>query len=109
MFVFDTKLSATNAANKRANLDTISDFVVADDTIWLAKSVYKSLGKSGVLSKGAFYVGAAAHDRDDRIVYNKNSGALYYDSDGNGSHAAIQIASLSKMLKTISYKDFFVL
>ena len=40
----------------------------------------------------------------DRIVYNKNYGALYYDNDGNGAHAAIQIATLSKMLKTISYK-----
>jgi serralysin len=108
VFVFD-KLSATNAASKRANLDKITDFSVTDDTIWLAKSVFKAIGKAGVLSKGAYFAGTAAHDRDDRIVYDKHSGALYYDSDGNGGHEAIQIASLSPNLKTMSYKDFFVI
>ena len=45
----------------------------------------------------------------DRIGYDKKSGALYYDSDGNGAHAAVQIATLQKNLKGISNKDFFVI
>ena len=107
IFVFDAKLSKTNAANKKANLDKVVDFSVADDTIHLAKSVFTKLAKKGALAKGAFYGGSAAHDRDDRVIYNKKTGALYYDQDGNGSHAAIQFATLSKNLK-LNQKDFFV-
>jgi len=55
-----------------------------------------------------FYAGASAHDHDDHVIYNKKTGALYYDADGMGGHAAIKIASLSPGLK-VSYKDFFVI
>ena len=55
IFLFDTALGRTNAANKRTNLDKITDFVVADDTIHLAKSVFKAAGKKGVLKQAAFY------------------------------------------------------
>ena len=108
IFVFDAKLSKTNAANKKANLDKIVDFSVPDDTIHLAKSVFTKLAKKGALAKGAFYAGSAAHDKDDRVIYNKKTGALFYDQDGNGSHAAIQFATLSKNLK-LNHKDFFVI
>jgi serralysin len=33
---------------------------------------------------------------------------LYYDADGTGSQAQVQIATLSKNLK-MTYKDFFVI
>ena len=41
------------------------------------------------------------------MIYNKKTGALFYDQDGNGSHGAIQFATLSKNLK-LTHKDFFV-
>lgn len=109
IFVFDTKLSATNAAHRRADLDRITDFAVVDDTIDLSRKMFAKIGKVGELKKAAFYAGAAAHDASDRIVYNKHNGALSYDSDGNGGHEAIQIATLSTNLKTMSYKDFFII
>lgn len=108
IFVFDTKLAKSNAANKKANLDKITDFSVSDDTIYLAKSVFKKIAKKGVLSKSAFHKGGEAHDANDRIIYNKKTGALFYDRDGNGDAAQIQIASLSKNLKAISNADFFI-
>ena len=108
IFLFDTALGRTNVANKRANLDKITDFVVADDTIHLAKSVFKAVGKKGVLKQAAFYSGSHAHDADDRIIFDKKTGALFYDSDGNGDTAAIQFATLSKNLKGMSFRDFFV-
>ncbi|MDF2811958.1 MAG: hypothetical protein K0S56_2989, partial [Microvirga sp.] len=108
IFVFDTKLAKSNAANTKANLDKITDFSVSDDTIYLAKSVFKKIAKKGVLSKSAFHKGSEAHDASDRIIYNKKTGALFYDQDGNGDAAQIQIASLSKNLKAISNADFFV-
>ncbi|MGO4526357.1 cadherin domain-containing protein [Microvirga sp. 2MCAF35] len=106
IFVFN-RLAKTNTAHKRADLDTITDFNRVDDTIHLAKSVFKGIAKKGVLAKAAFYVGTKAHDADDRIIYDKKKGALWYDADGTGSKAAIQIATLDKNLK-LTNLDFFV-
>jgi Ca2+-binding RTX toxin-like protein len=110
IFVFDTKLSKTNKLNKQQNLDRISDFTVVDDTIHLKKSVFSKIAKKGVLTKDAFYAStkSAAHDASDRIVYNKKTGALFYDKDGTGAHEAIQIATLSTKLG-LTHKDFFVI
>ncbi|MEE1656941.1 cadherin domain-containing protein [Microvirga sp. CF3062] len=106
IFVFDTKLSKASKVNK-ANQDKIVDFKVVDDTLHLAKSVFKKLDKKGVLKASEFYQGTKAHDRDDNLIYNKKTGALYYDADGTGSQAQIQIATLTKNLK-MTHKDFFV-
>ncbi|MEE1613199.1 cadherin domain-containing protein [Microvirga sp. CF3016] len=108
VFVFDAKLAKTNKLNKQQNLDKIIDFSVNDDTIHLAKAVFTTVAKKGMLAKSAFYAGSAAHDASDRIVYNKKTGALLYDRDGNGSKEAIQFATLSKDLNKLSASDFFV-
>ena len=108
IFILNAKLGKTNASNRKSNLDRITDFSVADDTIDLARSVFTKIAKKGVLTKSAFYIGAAAHDANDRIVYNKKTGALFYDSDGKGGHAAIQIATLTKSL-LLTNKDFYVI
>ncbi len=102
IFVFDTRL------NKKTNLDKIVDFNHRDDTIHLAKSVFSKISKKGVLAKAAFWTGDKAHDASDRIVYNKKTGALFYDQDGNGSKAAIQFATLPKKL-SLAANDFFVM
>jgi serralysin len=107
-FVFDTK------PNARTNLDRVKDFSVKDDSIYLDNAIFKALGKKGMLAKPAklqakmFWKGAKAHDADDRVIYNPKTGALYYDADGTGSKSAVKIAALSKNLKIMSYKDFFV-
>ncbi|MGO4705215.1 hypothetical protein AB4072_05475 [Microvirga sp. 2MCAF38] len=106
LFVFD-RLAKTNAAHKRAELDTITDFNSANDTIWLQKSVFKGITKKGVLAKSAFYAGTKAHDDSDRIIYDKKKGVLWYDADGTGSKAAIQIGQLEKNLK-LTAADFFL-
>jgi Ca2+-binding RTX toxin-like protein len=46
----------------------------------------------GPLDPSNFCIGKSAKDADDRLVYDKASGALYYDADGNGSGAAVQFA-----------------
>ena len=104
--MFDTKLSKSSKVNK-ANLDKITDFTVKDDTIHLAKSVFKKMAKKGVIKSSEFYQGVKAHDESDHIIFNRKTGALFYDADGTGSIAQIQIAILSKNLK-LTYKDFFV-
>ncbi len=66
--------------NGSSNKDTITDFNVVDDLIWLAKSVMSGLGnETGALSADAFWSGngvRTSHDETDRIVYNNTSGAL---------------------------------
>lgn len=85
--------------NASTNIDTISDFASGVDHLLLAKSVMAGLGASlGTLTAGAFWSGAgatAAHDASDRIIYDTSSGALYYDKDGAGGAAAIQIGQLT--------------
>jgi hypothetical protein len=99
-FYFDTALNAT------ANVDRILDFSHADDTIRLAKTIFTTL-LSGSLSADAFVIGAAAADASDRIVYNKTTGALFYDGDGQGGAAQVQFATLDTGLALAS-NDIFV-
>ena len=80
-----------------------------DDKILLDNFIFKTLGLvPGNLKAGFFYAGSAAHDANDHIIYNKASGALSYDVDGAGGHAAVQFASLASH-PTINFHDFQVI
>jgi serralysin len=102
VFVFDKK------PNAKSNMDWVYDFNVKDDTIHLAKSAFSKLAKKGKLSADAFVVGDRMRDEEDRILYHKKGGALFYDPDGTGSARAIQFATISKKL-AITAKDFYVI
>jgi Ca2+-binding RTX toxin-like protein len=105
-FDFTTLLKASS------NVDTIADFL-SGDKIRLAKSVMTELqNTSGNLAENAFYVGTSALDLDDRIIYDKKSGKLFYDADGNkaGGVAAVQIALIgSGSMKDLQNTDFIVI
>jgi len=107
VFVFDTRPGSTN-------VDSISDFSVPQDSIWLDNAAFGALGGKGSLARpqklasDAFVSAARAQDREDRIVYDRKSGKLYYDQDGTGSKAQVHIATLSKGLK-MTAGDFFVI
>ena len=89
------------------NIDTITDFDVADDTILLARRVFAGL-EAGALAPGAFRRGSVAIDADDRILYDRGTGALYFDADGAGGADAVQFATLSPRLD-VSIADFLVI
>ncbi|MDX2275216.1 MAG: calcium-binding protein [Hyphomonadaceae bacterium] len=91
-----------------ANRDTITDFVHGTDKVQLDNSVFTALGADGVLAPGRFWIAADAHDANDRIVYNSSTGALFYDADGNGVGAKVQIATLDTGLGLTS-NDFVVI
>jgi hypothetical protein len=55
-----------------------------------------------------FVKGTKAQDAEDRIVYDRTSGNLYYDKDGTGSTAQVKIATLSHKAN-LKYDDFFVI
>ncbi|HEX8669146.1 MAG TPA: calcium-binding protein [Allosphingosinicella sp.] len=86
-YVFDTALDAAT------NVDTITklrseDQIVLDDAVFTALS-------DGALAAGQFRTGSAATDGDDRIIYDRNTGNLYYDADGVGGAAQIHFATLT--------------
>ena len=62
----------------------------------------------GKLKKAMFWTGKAAHDASDRIIYDKASGALYYDADGTGRSAQVKIATLPR-IRGPTETDFFVI
>ena len=62
----------------------------------------------GALPAGAFVVGTAAQDADDRIIYDQATGKLWFDADGNGAGAAILFATLGTGLG-ITAGDFVVI
>ncbi|NIX78121.1 calcium-binding protein [Microvirga terricola] len=106
-FVFDTK------PNAKTNLDRVVDFSVKDDTIWLDNKYMPKIGKGTPakpvrLDKKMFWIGSAAHDADDRIIYDKAKGILYYDPDGSGRASQVAIATLTKNLK-LTVADFYVI
>ncbi len=107
VFVFDTRL------NKRTNVDKIADFRYQDDSIYLDNKYFTKLG-SGTFSKpkkfksDMFVNSKKAQDAEDRIVYDKKTGKLYYDQDGTGSKAQVQIATITNKT-ALKYHDFFVI
>jgi Ca2+-binding RTX toxin-like protein len=91
------------------NVDRITDFKVVDDTILLDAAIFAAAGGVGALALGAFHKSAAgvAHDADDRIIYDTDSGNLYYDADGTDAIGAIRFARLSTNLN-LSSADFVI-
>jgi VCBS repeat-containing protein len=86
-FAFSTALGA-------GNVDRITDFVAADDTIRLDGAVFKDL-VNGTLATSAFRdLATGPADADDRILYDATTGALSFDADGSGATAAVQFAIL---------------
>lgn len=101
LFCFDTVLNAAN------NVDQITDFTVVDDAVQLAHGIFGAAGPLGTLSADAFFAGTAAHDADDRIIYDSATGNLYYDADGNGAGAQVLFAHLSTGL-ALTNADFSI-
>lgn len=87
------------------NIDTITDFTAGEDVIQLDRSIFTAIGINGVLSENLFCIGSVATLADDRLVYDQTNGALYYDADGSGVGAQIQLATLTG-LPSITYADF---
>ena len=91
-FVFNT------TPNASTNLDVITDFTAGQDKLHLDNSIFTALTTAGVLAAGNFRTGAGiitAADADDFLIYDTTTGALYYDQDGTGTTAPIQLATLT--------------
>lgn len=86
----------TLVLNSLVGADTVNGYVVLDDSVQLSRSTFTALGVVGALAAGEFESGAglvAATLAATRIIYNTTTGALFYDADGVGAGAGVQIAT----------------
>jgi serralysin len=86
-FLFNTTLVAGYDAD-------ITDFSLAQDMILLHNAVFAAL-PVGDLNQERFVVGTVAQQDNDNILYDIATGALFYDSDGNGVATPVQFASVT--------------
>lgn len=92
--------------NRNEGIDRIIDFSVVDDTIAIRRGGF-NFTYTGTLSSSAFRIGSSATTTSHRFIYNNSTGALFFDQDGTGSAAQIQIASLSTGL-AMTNNDFSI-
>jgi Ca2+-binding RTX toxin-like protein len=71
-------------------------FEAGIDKIALDDAVFTGL-TAGALPDSAFHIGRFAGDADDRILYEAETGMLFYDPDGTGPAAA----STSRLCTTV--------
>lgn len=101
VFVFDTSPDALN-------VDVITDFTVALDTIWLDSAVFDALIWGGLAASAFVSIsGGQIAGADHRIIYAFDLGDLFYDNDGAGGADAVKFAQLGTGL-ALTNADFFV-
>jgi Ca2+-binding RTX toxin-like protein len=105
VFVFDVALSA------KKNVDQIIGFDVVEDIFHLDDKIFKKIGAAGDLADTAFAANLSgkAEDKFDRIVYETDTGKLFFDADGSGKKSSgILFATIDKNLD-LTADDFFVI
>ncbi|MFD1983543.1 CAP domain-containing protein [Mesorhizobium newzealandense] len=102
-FVFTTALDAST------NVDHITDFSVADDTIQVDNLIFAALGGNGTLTADQFVANASgtAANTSQHIIYETDTGWLYYDSNGSTAGGSTHFATLAANL-ALTNADFVV-
>jgi subtilisin-like proprotein convertase family protein len=104
--IFNTVLGINNS-------DILINFNTRDDTISLENAIFSNLTKTGTLNAVNFVsnAGGVAMDSNDYILYDSNSGHIFYDPDGNGNTSAMMFAQidLDSVQGTLSQADFLII
>jgi hypothetical protein len=95
------------APNAVSNKDLVVDFRSVDDIFHIDNAVFRKVGANGRLKADAFHLSARAGDAEDRIIYHKATGTLFYDPDGTGHAAQIEFAQLVNKA-AIKLNDFLI-
>ena len=97
-----------DGTDSSTNVDRISDFNVDRDTISLDDLVFTGLA-AGILGASAFAANltGSATGALDRIIYETDTGRVYFDADGNGVGSRVHFATLTANL-VLTNADFFV-
>ena len=86
--------------------DHINDFQSGTDRIEFDRLVYKALAP-GALNASQLALGNTATTAAHRVVYDVNTGNLWYDADGSGRGAAVLVGVLDNHVH-ISHTDLCV-
>lgn len=81
-----------NAPNEGSDL--ITDFASNETIDVIASSFGGGLVTGNQITAGQFRLGSDARDASDRFIYNSGTRTLFYDSDGLGGAAKVQLATL---------------
>jgi Ca2+-binding RTX toxin-like protein len=85
--------------NNLNGIDTINDYLSLEDVLVFDDAIFTAL--SGGITSDNLVIGsgssAVAADANDYLILNTTGGKLYYDADGNGAGAAVQIATLKSV------------
>ncbi|WP_460451723.1 heparin lyase I family protein [Alsobacter sp. SYSU BS001988] len=84
----------------------ITDFNGNSDWLELNSASFSKLAKGG-LNASNFVLGNHAVDSNDYLIYDRPTGKLYYDADGSGSGAQVEIATLGSNTKLVP-SDFWI-
>jgi serralysin len=91
-----------------SNRDFVRDFASGTDEFILSfGSAFPGLPE-GQLDASAFRNGSEARDANDRIIYERSSGRVFFDVDGEGGADKVIFAQVSAGLR-LSAADFWVL
>jgi Ca2+-binding RTX toxin-like protein len=97
---------AFNSLNE--GIDTIIDFSSSQDKLqFSATSFGGGLSSSVPLDSDQFITGSAATSASQRFIYDINNGNLYFDVDGIGGAAQVQIGVLSN-LSSLNTNNFAI-
>ena len=83
------------AAGAVGGADIISDFTDGTDRLVLTGASAIGAAPGSALAAAAFVVAARAQTADQHVIYDAATGALFYDADGAGGAAQVQIATLT--------------
>lgn len=99
-FVFDVRETT-------ANHDTIVDFRHGTDKIVISRAAFTAFAADhpGALPAAELALGTRALTAAQHLVYDKASGGLWYDPDGKGAGAAVELAVLANH-PTLDAGDF---
>lgn len=104
-FVFNT------SPHSASNIDVITDFSSTssnNDLLQLENAIFAKLGSAGAMKSDYFKLSTQTQDANDYIVYNKATGGLFYDADGNGAKTGVQFAALLAS-PTLTAADFVII
>lgn len=102
-FVFSVRASSA------ADADTIADFDTSADRMLFDNRAFDRIGRDGRLPGDAFAVNdtGRAEDKEDRLVYDSDSGNLFYDANGSARGKAVLVAHLDPGL-ALGAGDFLI-
>lgn len=106
-FVFNYALGSTN-------IDTIKDFSAVADTIRLENGIFTKLLTTGSLNAANYRESLTGNavGANDFILFETDTGKLYYDADGSGAGAKVHFATVYSSGTTpanLSAADFVVI